>query len=51
VIWRGTMGLGAVRQFLRDTLWGTKDFLIVDLRRKLEMRTKLGAAGRDRWRE
>ena len=23
--------MGAVRQFLEDTLWGTQDFLIVDL--------------------
>ena len=25
------MVMGAVRQFLKDTLWGTQDFLIVDL--------------------
>ncbi|MBE3603547.1 Mrp/NBP35 family ATP-binding protein [bacterium] len=31
VIWRGPMVMGAVRQFLQDTLWGTLDFLIVDL--------------------
>ncbi len=31
VIWRGPMVVGAVRQFLKDTLWGTQDFLIVDL--------------------
>ncbi len=31
VIWRGPMVMGAVRQFLTDTLWGTQDFLIVDL--------------------
>jgi ATP-binding protein involved in chromosome partitioning len=31
IIWRGPMVMGAVRQFLRDTLWGTQDFLIVDL--------------------
>lgn len=31
VIWRGPMVMGAVRQFLQDTLWGTQDFLIVDL--------------------
>ncbi|MGO9606078.1 MAG: P-loop NTPase [Candidatus Binataceae bacterium] len=31
VIWRGPMVMGAVRQFLKDTLWGTQDFLIVDL--------------------
>ena len=31
VIWRGPMVMGAVRQFLQDTLWGTLDFLVVDL--------------------
>jgi ATP-binding protein involved in chromosome partitioning len=31
VIWRGPMVMGAVRQFLKDALWGTQDFLIVDL--------------------
>lgn len=31
VIWRGPMVMGAIRQFLKDTLWGTQDFLIVDL--------------------
>ncbi len=31
VIWRGPMVMGAVRQFLKDTLWGAQDFLIVDL--------------------
>jgi ATP-binding protein involved in chromosome partitioning len=31
VIWRGPMVMSAVRQFIRDTLWGTQDFLIVDL--------------------
>jgi Mrp family chromosome partitioning ATPase len=31
VIWRGPMVMGAVRQFLKDPLWGTQDFLIVDL--------------------
>ena len=31
VIWRGPMVMGAVRQFLKDTLWGPLDFLIVDL--------------------
>ncbi|HXN85302.1 MAG TPA: Mrp/NBP35 family ATP-binding protein [Candidatus Binataceae bacterium] len=31
IIWRGPMVMGAVRQFLKDTLWGTQDFLIVDL--------------------
>ena len=31
VIWRGPMVMSAVRQFLKDTLWGSQDFLIVDL--------------------
>ncbi|HVN63666.1 MAG TPA: Mrp/NBP35 family ATP-binding protein [Candidatus Binataceae bacterium] len=31
VIWRGPMVMGAVRQFLKDTVWGALDFLIVDL--------------------
>jgi ATP-binding protein involved in chromosome partitioning len=31
VIWRGPMVMSAVRQFLKDTLWGTQDFLVVDL--------------------
>lgn len=31
VIWRGPMVVGALGQFLKDTLWGTQDFLIVDL--------------------
>ena len=31
VIWRGPMVMGAVRQFLKDTVWGTQDFLVVDL--------------------
>ena len=31
VIWRGPMVMGAVKQFLKDTMWGTQDFLIVDL--------------------
>jgi ATP-binding protein involved in chromosome partitioning len=31
VIWRGPMVMSAVRQFLRDTLWGRQDFLVVDL--------------------
>ncbi len=31
VIWRGPMVMGAVRQFLNDTVWGTNDFLVVDL--------------------
>jgi ATP-binding protein involved in chromosome partitioning len=31
VIWRGPMVMSAIRQFLNDTLWGSQDFLIVDL--------------------
>jgi ATP-binding protein involved in chromosome partitioning len=31
VIWRGPMVMGAIRQFLKDVLWGTLDFLVVDL--------------------
>jgi len=31
VIWRGPMVMGAVRQFLKDTLWGSQDYLVVDL--------------------
>jgi ATP-binding protein involved in chromosome partitioning len=31
VIWRGPMVMGAIRQFLQDVLWGTLDFLVVDL--------------------
>jgi ATP-binding protein involved in chromosome partitioning len=31
IIWRGPMVMSAVRQFLQDTLWGTQDFLVVDL--------------------
>jgi ATP-binding protein involved in chromosome partitioning len=31
VIWRGPMLHGAVMQFLRDTLWGELDYLIVDM--------------------
>jgi len=31
IIWRGPMVMSAVRQFLNETLWGTQDFLIVDL--------------------
>jgi ATP-binding protein involved in chromosome partitioning len=31
VIWRGPMVMGAVRQLLMDTLWGSQDFLVVDL--------------------
>jgi ATP-binding protein involved in chromosome partitioning len=31
VIWRGPMVMSALRQFLKDTAWGTQDFLVVDL--------------------
>ncbi|MCB0280095.1 MAG: Mrp/NBP35 family ATP-binding protein, partial [Calditrichaeota bacterium] len=31
VIWRGPMLMKAVNQFLNDVLWGTLDYLIVDL--------------------
>jgi len=31
VIWRGPMLHGAVTQFLRDTLWGDLDYLIIDM--------------------
>lgn len=31
VIWRGPMVMSAIRQFLKDTLWGSQDFLVVDL--------------------
>jgi ATP-binding protein involved in chromosome partitioning len=31
IIWRGPMVMSAVRQFLKDTLWGSQDFLVVDL--------------------
>ncbi len=31
VVWRGPMVSNAVRQFLRDSNWGTLDFLILDL--------------------
>ncbi len=31
VIWRGPMVMGAMRQFLKDTVWRSRDFLIVDL--------------------
>jgi ATP-binding protein involved in chromosome partitioning len=31
VIWRGPMVMSAVRQFLKETVWGDRDFLIVDL--------------------
>ena len=31
VIWRGPMLHGAITQFLRDTLWGELDYLIIDM--------------------
>jgi len=31
VIWRGPMKYGAIRQFLKDVVWGELDYLIVDL--------------------
>ena len=31
VIWRGPMLHGSINQFLRDTLWGELDYLIVDM--------------------
>jgi ATP-binding protein involved in chromosome partitioning len=31
MIWRGPMVHGAVRQLLRDTVWGELDYLVVDL--------------------
>ena len=31
VIWRGPMVMGAVKQFLQDSLWGELDVLIVDM--------------------
>jgi ATP-binding protein involved in chromosome partitioning len=31
VIWRGPMVMSAVRQFLKETAWGTQDVLVVDL--------------------
>ncbi len=31
VIWRGPMVMSAVRQFLKDVIWGELDYLIVDL--------------------
>jgi ATP-binding protein involved in chromosome partitioning len=31
VIWRGPMLHGAITQFLRDTEWGDRDYLIIDL--------------------
>ena len=31
VVWRGPMLHGAITQFLRDTIWGSLDYLIIDL--------------------
>jgi ATP-binding protein involved in chromosome partitioning len=31
VIWRGPMLHGAITQFLRDTLWGELDYLVIDM--------------------
>jgi ATP-binding protein involved in chromosome partitioning len=31
VIWRGPMLHGAITQFLRDTLWGDLDYLVIDM--------------------
>jgi ATP-binding protein involved in chromosome partitioning len=31
VVWRGPMLHGAISQFLRDTLWGALDYLIIDM--------------------
>ncbi|RLS78374.1 MAG: iron-sulfur cluster carrier protein ApbC [Planctomycetota bacterium] len=31
VVWRGPMLHGAITQMLRDTLWGTLDYLIIDM--------------------
>ena len=31
VIWRGPMLHGAITQFLRDTIWGELDYLIIDM--------------------
>jgi len=31
VVWRGPMLHGAVTQFLRDTLWGDLDYLVIDM--------------------
>lgn len=31
VIWRGPMLHGSISQFLRDTYWGTLDYLIIDM--------------------
>lgn len=30
-LWRGTLEANALREFLSDTLWGTLDFLVLDL--------------------
>ncbi|MBN1140499.1 MAG: P-loop NTPase [Deltaproteobacteria bacterium] len=30
VIWRGPMKMGVIKQFLKDTVWGDLDYLIVD---------------------
>lgn len=30
VIWRGSMKMGAIRQFLADVEWGTLDYLLID---------------------
>jgi Mrp family chromosome partitioning ATPase len=30
VIWRGPMKMGAIKQFLKDVIWGDLDFLIID---------------------
>ena len=50
VIWRGPMVMGAVRQFLKDTLWGTQDFLIVDLPPGTgDAQLTLAQQVRDRW--
>ena len=31
IVWRGPMLHGAITQFLRDTLWGELDYLIIDM--------------------
>jgi ATP-binding protein involved in chromosome partitioning len=31
VVWRGPMLHGAITQFLRDTIWGDLDYLIIDM--------------------
>ncbi len=30
VIWRGPMKMGAIKQFLRDVVWGELDYLVID---------------------